>query len=1331
MGGDDQSDGDDAGCGCGGGATKRRSSDRTRSGESSDRADDDREQGSTDRNPASDRSNGDPAEVESLASTGTATGPTWLGSGPARRPADSLDENWWRTGDPGDAPGTEAGDVSPTLDGRDAGEIRSTLADRAPYYTGEDWGPGAGGVGSGLLELFAGMAEEVIERVDRLPEKHRRAFVDELGFDRLPPQAARVPVTLSVSEGADGPVGIPSGTRVLAEPDAEDVEELTFELEEGFSGTPASLDPVIAVDPDLDHVATHPPEPGADVDLFGGENDQDHRLYLGHPELLALPAGSRIRISLETTAPQSWLYGLKWEYFGEHPEDSDADPEWRGLEPAPGSPTGTLPGPSGEIDRAAIEAVLARNDNRLVTDDDAELEDAELERWLTKQAIHGGPLADYAGDDRALPPGGQPRRSDGDRTRHTLEFDLPAATKAAPLEDAADFADLGGLEEVESCWVRCAIPQDVVDAPPAARRHLFAIRVSNLAIGGGRLAGETETRSEGSSSRRSDNSSTEAGDGGLPGEFAHSPDALFANDVPLAVPGNSSDDEDEVRPFGRMPRRRDVFYLADDEAFTKSDQLVGVKFRETAGGGDDDHPPVVSWEYWNGDGWTLLPLEADLDLDSDTVANTDDDLTFRTEPAIVAFEVPDDFEPTEVAGHEHHWIRARLVDGGYGDISDFVDITDDDVDEGTLREALEGDAASILTGTWQRIEDIDEPSFSGITVGYPPVGGDGDSSVGRFDRPVRDPIREIRRGLRRPEPFDASAALSGPSGAPEHILTENNLAPNVEDPSARIQPFRGPADDLRAREPGADEQALYFGFDGELDGGPFQLYLSLSDVTYPPSFSPRVRWEAYTDAGWEPLSVRDGTEGLRESGILRFSPPDATVAHDRFGDRRHWIRARVRAPGGFALEPYAPVRSGEDGETGKRRCSTSLSTSPPGSGPHRQRPELSLALSNSGMARNARSVSGEILGSSDGTPDQSFVVDSPPAREPELWVEELSTLSEAARASLSAASGVDVRREGSSEDPDEFWVRWEPVEDLLASGPDDRHFAFDRVTGRVTFGDGRHGDVPSTGRENLRISYVTGGGAPGNVGAGAVSDLQGSIAFVEEVRNAVPADGGADAEATASVLDRAGRKLRDRNRAVGPADFERIARGSARIVERVRCLPGLDEAGTYRPGWVTVLIVPRTGNRKPKPSATLTERVVEGLEKRAPASLGGGIPDGRLVVRGPAYVEASVTATLQAADVSSLAAVEESAETALAEYLHPVTGGDEGEGWPFGELPCVSDFTALLERLEGVDHVVDLSIEFRSNGDERIVGMGQEPPEVAPDVLVHAGAHDVQAEGGL
>ena len=53
--------------------------------------------------------------------------------------------------------------------------------------------------------------------------------------------------------------------------------------------------------------------------------------------------------------------------------------------------------------------------------------------------------------------------------------------------------------------------------------------------------------------------------------------------------------------------------------------------------------------------------------------------------------------------------------------------------------------------------------------------------------------------------------------------------------------------------------------------------------------------------------------------------------------------------------------------------------------------------------------------------------------------------------------------------------RWSETDDLTRSGPDDRHYVFDRETGRVSFGDGNHGAVPAAGATfDLELSSSSG-----------------------------------------------------------------------------------------------------------------------------------------------------------------------------------------------------------------------------------------------------------------
>jgi hypothetical protein len=122
------------------------------------------------------------------------------------------------------------------------------------------------------------------------------------------------------------------------------------------------------------------------------------------------------------------------------------------------------------------------------------------------------------------------------------------------------------------------------------------------------------------------------------------------------------------------------------------------------------------------------------------------------------------------------------------------------------------------------------------------------------------------------------------------------------------------------------------------------------------------------------------------------------------------------------------------------------------------------------------------------------------------------------------------------------------VPTLVASGPNDRHFAVvvdqsDRAT--LRFGDGRTGAVPSG---TIRVDYRTGGGRVGNVDSNTLTILEEPLVDARgtpvraSVRNPSRAEGGADRESIAEIRDRAPLALRAPSRSVSREDFEIHAR---------------------------------------------------------------------------------------------------------------------------------------------------------------------------------------------
>jgi predicted phage baseplate assembly protein len=276
--------------------------------------------------------------------------------------------------------------------------------------------------------------------------------------------------------------------------------------------------------------------------------------------------------------------------------------------------------------------------------------------------------------------------------------------------------------------------------------------------------------------------------------------------------------------------------------------------------------------------------------------------------------------------------------------------------------------------------------------------------------------------------------------------------------------------------------------------------------------------------------------------------------------------------------------------------------------------------------------------------------------------------------------------------PKEIWVRWHQVPDFYASGPRDRHYVVDRLSGEIRFGDGLNGLVPPTGVGNVRMpSYQTGGGSNGNRPAGVIVQLKTTVPYVDKVTNHEPAAGGANAEPVESLLDRVPRAVRHGGRAVTVEDYEDLARLATAEVARALCVPLANLAvdpllqAPANPGDVSVIVVPISSEAKPLPSLELIRRVQDSLDRVH-------VSTATLSVVGPLYVRVDVSAEVALVSLEGATRVLADVQHKVASFLHPLTGGLDGTGWDFGRRPHDSDFYALIEAVPGVDHIRALDV---------------------------------------
>lgn len=340
-------------------------------------------------------------------------------------------------------------------------------------------------------------------------------------------------------------------------------------------------------------------------------------------------------------------------------------------------------------------------------------------------------------------------------------------------------------------------------------------------------------------------------------------------------------------------------------------------------------------------------------------------------------------------------------------------------------------------------------------------------------------------------------------------------------------------------------------------------------------------------------------------------------------------------------------------------------------------------------------------------------------------------------------TGTPVQRVETSEKPvqessfqlfteeDRELLPWERRPDFDASGPRDRHFILDASHGQVTFGDGQEGRTPPA-KVPILARYLATRAAAGNLAARSVLRLVDNnhnrshlpdFASVQDqlaaITNLVPARGGAAAENLFHAEGRAFELTGRIERAVTLEDIEMLARETP----GVRVARAWAQANRHpafpcfqAPGVITLLILPYLPKDRPAPSRALRRMVKAYVSRRR-------VIGTRLEVIGPEYVEISVHARVEPQRGTDLADLRRRIEASLNRFFHPLTGGPDGQGWPFGRDIYRSEVLQVIDETPGVDHV--LSLEINTPGSD---------PQCAniclgPVGLVAAGRHQIEIGG--
>lgn len=261
---------------------------------------------------------------------------------------------------------------------------------------------------------------------------------------------------------------------------------------------------------------------------------------------------------------------------------------------------------------------------------------------------------------------------------------------------------------------------------------------------------------------------------------------------------------------------------------------------------------------------------------------------------------------------------------------------------------------------------------------------------------------------------------------------------------------------------------------------------------------------------------------------------------------------------------------------------------------------------------------------------------------------------------------------------------WTIVVDWDRAGPSDPVVAIDADTAELSFGDGRTGLVPPAG-EPIVVTARLGGGAAGNVPAGT---LVHAVGLAVDVKQPFAARGGGPAPTVTDLQQRLLADLARPTRAATLEDLERLALDTPGVtIARARAVAERhpDFPGLPAPGCVTVVIVPQGPGAHPEPTRGTLTAVRRYLGRRRPVAT-------ELHVIAPTYTRLAVRARMHLGPHDDAVDLRAEAARRLDAYFHPLTGGDDGTGWPIGRHVYRSEVLALLQGIRGVHHVDALAL---------------------------------------
>ena len=508
---------------------------------------------------------------------------------------------------------------------------------------------------------------------------------------------------------------------------------------------------------------------------------------------------------------------------------------------------------------------------------------------------------------------------------------------------------------------------------------------------------------------------------------------------------------------------------------------------------------------------------------------------------------------------------------------------------------------------------------------------------------------------------------------PVYCFSENNGRQHRLEDAHRVTHLMFPA----LTPMPAERSAVYFRFSASPHAMPLSLRFQVEGRAH---LTGQLLWEYWNGKDYEPVRTVDQTERLLHSGEMFLVLPEKLPETELFGAEGCWLRM----------------------------CRSAVETG--------VMPTVASVTVNSVSASQHQRETDQVFDTEIYEAGKRVQLLNLPVQECRVWVNELSTVSDAELERLKKEEPARVRLVWEEHKLSHCWVEWERIEDLALAAPEQRAFTLDPFQGVIAFGDGRQGRVPPKGDHNIRVEYSSGGGERGNVPAGSVRSMLTAMPQVSDVQNLTAMSGGTGRLPIAEIEARGSRFLHHRGRAAGRRDYEELVREKFPQVNHVRCFSGRNERGERAPGHIAVVIA--GFGRNGEGTEALCGKVGRFLAEHSPCCL---VAENRLHVC-PATVLTVNTSVTVETERPELAA---ETQQAIVRRLEALIGGTWKKR-PIGEQLRLSEVWSVVRDTPNVRLIRRILVEasYDQDGQQRLAAL--EADSDFPYGVVESGMHLVR-----